>query len=196
MPRADDVPFYNVDYSCQTPCTHNPLGVKGCGEAGAIGSPPAVVNAVIDALHRGGHTHVTAYRHARLAGAGMVGDQRLREGADMHNFDFVKPGSIADAVKALSSEGAQALVGGADPDADDEAASCSTDGSGQPDRHPGDAGRLHGRGWPVDRGSHDRMPLWRKRRQRITRRWPHLAAGIGDPAVRNRGTIGGSRRQQ
>jgi carbon-monoxide dehydrogenase large subunit len=59
MPRADDVPFYTVDHSCQTPCTHNPLGVKGCGEAGAIGSPPAVVNAVIDALHRAGHTHVT-----------------------------------------------------------------------------------------------------------------------------------------
>tara|TARA_R110002124_G_scaffold19331_1_gene77663 strand:+ start:951 stop:3329 length:2379 start_codon:yes stop_codon:yes gene_type:complete len=59
MPRADDVPFYNVDYSCNTPCTHNPLGVKGCGEAGAIGSPPAVINAVIDALQRGGHTHVT-----------------------------------------------------------------------------------------------------------------------------------------
>jgi aerobic carbon-monoxide dehydrogenase large subunit len=37
------------------PCTHNPLGVKGCGEAGAIGSPPALVNAVIDALQRGGH---------------------------------------------------------------------------------------------------------------------------------------------
>ncbi len=59
MPRADDVPFYNVDHSCQTPCTHNPLGVKGCGEAGAIGSPPAVVNAVVDALQRAGHTHVT-----------------------------------------------------------------------------------------------------------------------------------------
>ena len=59
MPRADDVPAYTVDHSCVTPCTHNPLGVKGCGEAGAIGSPPAVVNAVIDALHRGGHTHVT-----------------------------------------------------------------------------------------------------------------------------------------
>ncbi|MFN3642460.1 MAG: xanthine dehydrogenase family protein molybdopterin-binding subunit [Gemmobacter sp.] len=59
MPRADDLPFYAVDHSCITPCTHNPLGVKGCGEAGAIGSPPAVVNAVIDALHRAGHTHVT-----------------------------------------------------------------------------------------------------------------------------------------
>ena len=50
MPRADDVPFYTVDHSCVTPCTHNPLGVKGCGEAGAIGSPPAIMNAVTDAL--------------------------------------------------------------------------------------------------------------------------------------------------
>ena len=56
MPRADDVPALVVDHSCLTPCTHNPLGVKGCGEAGAIGSPPAVVNAVIDALERGGHS--------------------------------------------------------------------------------------------------------------------------------------------
>ncbi|MFU8880916.1 MAG: xanthine dehydrogenase family protein molybdopterin-binding subunit [Rhodobacterales bacterium] len=59
MPRAADVPFYTVDHSCVTPCTHNPLGVKGCGEAGAIGSPPAVVNAVIDALHSAGKTHIT-----------------------------------------------------------------------------------------------------------------------------------------
>ncbi len=55
MPRAKDVPDFVVDHSCQTPCTHNPLGVKGCGEAGAIGSPPAVVNAVLDALNSGGH---------------------------------------------------------------------------------------------------------------------------------------------
>jgi len=60
MPRADDMPFFAVDHSCQTPCTHNPLGVKGCGEAGAIGSPPAVVNAVVDALRSGGSgiTHI------------------------------------------------------------------------------------------------------------------------------------------
>ncbi|MBB05014.1 MAG: carbon monoxide dehydrogenase [Pseudooceanicola sp.] len=54
MPRADDLPFYTVDHSQGTPCTHNPLGVKGCGEAGAIGSPPTVVNAVIDAIQSGG----------------------------------------------------------------------------------------------------------------------------------------------
>jgi carbon-monoxide dehydrogenase large subunit len=56
MPRASDLPFYDVDHSCQTPCTHNPLGVKGCGEAGAIGSPAAVVNAVLDAMRSGGST--------------------------------------------------------------------------------------------------------------------------------------------
>ncbi len=59
MPRADDFPMFRVDHSCITPCTHNPLGVKGCGEAGAIGSPPALVNAVIDALHRNGRKDVT-----------------------------------------------------------------------------------------------------------------------------------------
>src|SRR6056297_1207526 len=54
MPRADDVPFFSIDHSNGTPCTHNPLGVKGCGEAGAIGSTPTVVNAVVDALQSGG----------------------------------------------------------------------------------------------------------------------------------------------
>ncbi|WP_121062652.1 xanthine dehydrogenase family protein molybdopterin-binding subunit [Chachezhania antarctica] len=59
MPRADDLPMYRVDHSALTPCTHNPLGVKGCGEAGAIGSPPALVNAVIDAIQHSGRTDVT-----------------------------------------------------------------------------------------------------------------------------------------
>lgn len=49
LPRADDLPKFTLDTVC-TPCTHNPLGTKGCGEAGAIGSPPAVINAVLDAL--------------------------------------------------------------------------------------------------------------------------------------------------
>jgi carbon-monoxide dehydrogenase large subunit len=50
MPRADDFPKFVVETAKGTPCTHNPLGVKGCGEAGAIGSPPAVINAIVDAL--------------------------------------------------------------------------------------------------------------------------------------------------
>ena len=54
MPRADDVPMIETA-SQVTPCPHNPLGVKGAGEAGTIGAAPAVVNAVIDALWSGGH---------------------------------------------------------------------------------------------------------------------------------------------
>ena len=50
MPRADDFPEFKLGHVV-TPCTHNPLGTKGCGEAGAIGSPPAVINAVLDALN-------------------------------------------------------------------------------------------------------------------------------------------------
>ncbi|HWI29254.1 MAG TPA: xanthine dehydrogenase family protein molybdopterin-binding subunit [Stellaceae bacterium] len=49
MPRADHLPSFDVA-THTTLCTHNPLGVKGCGEAGAIGAPAAVMNAVVDAL--------------------------------------------------------------------------------------------------------------------------------------------------
>ena len=49
MPRADNLPHLKVD-TIETPCPHNPLGVKGCGEAGAIAAPAAVVNAVANAL--------------------------------------------------------------------------------------------------------------------------------------------------
>ncbi|HSS28884.1 MAG TPA: molybdopterin cofactor-binding domain-containing protein, partial [Usitatibacter sp.] len=49
MPRAADLPNFQVDTRV-TPCTHNPLGVKGCGEAGAIGAPAAVMNAICDAV--------------------------------------------------------------------------------------------------------------------------------------------------
>jgi carbon-monoxide dehydrogenase large subunit len=49
MPRADDVPNFDVGMTI-TPCPSNPIGVKGCGEAGAIAAPAAVMNAVTDAL--------------------------------------------------------------------------------------------------------------------------------------------------
>ncbi len=55
MPRADDLPSFTID-TIETPCPSNPLGIKGCGEAGAIASPPAVINAITDAL---GHEDVT-----------------------------------------------------------------------------------------------------------------------------------------
>jgi aerobic carbon-monoxide dehydrogenase large subunit len=49
MPRADDLPSFQVS-TTETACPSNPLGIKGCGEAGAIGSPPALINAITDAI--------------------------------------------------------------------------------------------------------------------------------------------------
>lgn len=49
IPRADDLPFFNVTYN-PTPCTTNPLGVKGAAEAAVVGTPSAIANAVVDAL--------------------------------------------------------------------------------------------------------------------------------------------------
>jgi carbon-monoxide dehydrogenase large subunit len=49
MPRADDVPAFDCAFH-HVPCTTNALGVKGAGEAGAVGAPPAVINAVVDAI--------------------------------------------------------------------------------------------------------------------------------------------------
>ncbi|MBV8536849.1 MAG: molybdopterin-dependent oxidoreductase, partial [Alphaproteobacteria bacterium] len=57
MPRADNLP--NVSVATHTTlCTHNPLGVKGCGEVGSIGSPPAIINAIVDALGDYGVRHI------------------------------------------------------------------------------------------------------------------------------------------
>jgi aerobic carbon-monoxide dehydrogenase large subunit len=57
LPRADDLPAIEFAYNV-VPCRTNPLGVKGAGEAGAIGAPPALVNAVIDALGELGIEHL------------------------------------------------------------------------------------------------------------------------------------------
>jgi carbon-monoxide dehydrogenase large subunit len=57
LPRADDMPDIEVEF-LEIPCTTNPLGVKGAGEAGAVGSPPALINAVLDALAEDGVRHI------------------------------------------------------------------------------------------------------------------------------------------
>jgi aerobic carbon-monoxide dehydrogenase large subunit len=57
LPRAGDLPDIEVDF-VEVPCGTNPLGVKGAGEAGAVGSPPAVMNAIINALSEAGVTHL------------------------------------------------------------------------------------------------------------------------------------------
>jgi carbon-monoxide dehydrogenase large subunit len=57
IPRADNVPHAEIGHA-HTPSPNNPLGVKGIGEAGTIGIPPAMVNAVVDALSPFGVTHL------------------------------------------------------------------------------------------------------------------------------------------
>jgi aerobic carbon-monoxide dehydrogenase large subunit len=57
MPRADNLP--NFSFSTRNVrCKMNPLGIKGAGEAGAIGAPPALINAIVDALHHKGVRHI------------------------------------------------------------------------------------------------------------------------------------------
>lgn len=50
LPRASDLPMLWTETDESQPCTHNPLGAKGCGESGAIGAPAALVSALLDAL--------------------------------------------------------------------------------------------------------------------------------------------------
>jgi len=58
LPRADDFPEFTVDTDERAPCRTNPLGAKGAGESGAVGAPPAVINAVLDALAPFGVEHI------------------------------------------------------------------------------------------------------------------------------------------
>jgi aerobic carbon-monoxide dehydrogenase large subunit len=57
LPRALDLPNFSVSFR-NVPCRTNPLGIKGAGEAGAIGAPPAVINALVDAMSEWGVTHI------------------------------------------------------------------------------------------------------------------------------------------
>ena len=58
LPRADDMPDLAITLRDDVPCATNPLGIKGAGEAGAIGAPPAVINAIVDALSEFGIHHI------------------------------------------------------------------------------------------------------------------------------------------
>ena len=58
MPRADNLPAFELAFNEKAPSTTNPLGIKGAGESGAVGAPPAVINAVLDALRPLGVRHI------------------------------------------------------------------------------------------------------------------------------------------
>ena len=73
LPRASDMPDFIAFETRNVPCKVNPLGVKGAGEAGAIGSCPAVMNAMIDALWRGHGIRIsTCRRHRNASGVRSI----------------------------------------------------------------------------------------------------------------------------
>src|SRR5204862_8298408 len=111
MPRADDVPAFKVGTK-ETPCTHNPLGVKGCGEAGAIGAPAAVMNALSDALGvRDIEMPATPQRIWRACQESKM--KKAAYETRMYSFSYQKAKSVADAAKVLAKDGdAKLLAGG------------------------------------------------------------------------------------
>ncbi len=92
LPRASDMPPIELELDESQPCPHNPLGAKGCGEAGSIGAPAAIVSAVLDALRRLGVADVQlpltperlwqAIQHHRPATAARGGSARLPAAGD------------------------------------------------------------------------------------------------------------------
>lgn len=58
LPRASDMPEILTEFDESQPCPHNPMGAKGCGEAGAIGAPSAIASAVLEALRPLGVTAI------------------------------------------------------------------------------------------------------------------------------------------
>jgi hypothetical protein len=134
VPSAADLPEFTTDRT-ETPSTTNPLGVKGVGEAGTIASTPAVVGAVVDAVHHSASGDPDAH-HARtgLAGdqqlglrrrrPGRRGHHRVRRPADLDDgrrcrvippeFDYLRPHSVDEAVTELgrAGEDAKVLAGG------------------------------------------------------------------------------------
>ena len=114
IPGAPDVPSIEVGMPTVTPSTTNELRIKGVGETGTIASPPAVLNAVVDALTPLGVTEIvgrralrTIWRAIRSAKARRAkpGAKNGRGGCGMipAPFEYVRAGSVDEAVAALSS---------------------------------------------------------------------------------------------
>ena len=81
MPRADNLPNFEVG-NAVTLCAHNSLGVKGCGEVGAIGAPPAVINAIVDALSPLGVTDMPMPATSRNVWAAIQSASAAKQAAE------------------------------------------------------------------------------------------------------------------
>ena len=194
MPRADDVPSFKLGNKV-TPCPHNPLGVKGCGEAGAIAAPAAVMNAVHDALAPLGVTHVP------MPATPLNVWQAIQRGGELKMYDFAyhRPKSLAEAVgRAQGQARGPRHVGRHDPDPDPEAAAGQAERRGRPQRHQG-TGRHQGRGQRRHHRRHDPPCRRRQLRRRegrdpgagLSRRPHRRPAG---PQPRHDGRLGGEQR--
>ena len=163
MPRAADVPLYKID-TRETPCTHNPLGVKGCGEAGAIGAPAAVMNAITDAL---GVKDVAMPATAQTVWKHPPGRKA------MHAFEYHRPGSTKEALGLRQEGRGQVPRRRPEPGAGDEAASFLTERSHRP-------GNDQGACWNqvVGRRRRDRRDDAPRRRRRLE------GGAEGDPGAR------------
>ena len=191
IPRAIDFPRFELDATV-TPTPVNPLGAKGVGEAGTLGSTPCIVTAAVDALSEFGVKHIDMMlRPEKL--------WRIIQGGAVvisTTFEYSRATSLDDALAKLraANGGGKLIAGGhslvplmklrlSEPrDADRHRAHSG------PVRHPRDGRRDR------DRRRHRRTTT-SPRPRCCSRRVPMLAeaaATIGDPQVRNRGTLGGS----
>ena len=189
LPRASWLPSFELDETV-TPSPVNPLGVKGVGEAGAIASTPAVVNAVVDALASAGYP---ASRHAPHRPAGLARHAREgRPGMIPAAFDYQRPANLEEALRMLArgAEG-QGHQRRSEPPAAAEAAT----GAATAGRHRS-AARAPGRQARADGGLVIGAAVtYADVLDRHS--WPsgcrccEVIADIGDVQVRNRGTLGG-----
>ena len=116
MPRADDLPDLKLGFS-SVPSPLNPLGVKGCGEAGAIASPAALINAVIDALNPLGVTNIdmpaTPQKCGKLFRMRRPNRRRQLRSKTMYDFNYQRADSVADAsAKVKASDDGMLMAGG------------------------------------------------------------------------------------
>ena len=193
MPRADDLPSFKVATKV-TPCTHNPLGAKGCGEAGAIGAPAAMMNAVHDALSAVGVKRIDmpASPH-RVWQAIQIRQTVCSRRIHMYSFELKKADSVANAAALLAQSGGKPLAGG------QSLVAAMKMRLAQPSALVDLSGIAELKGI---RKEGDNLVIGAMTRHAevaaskvVKDAIPALAAlaeGIGDRQVRNRGTIGGS----
>ncbi len=193
MPRADDLPSFKVS-TTETVCPSNPLGIKGCGEAGAIGSPPALINAITDAI--GNNDLTMPATPARLGSASKRRPARHRRSIRrlMYQFNYERPKTLADAESLLGkADDPKILAGGQTliPTLKQRLAMPSDvidiGGIKELDfiRAEGDAVMI---GAATRHATVSASPDVQKHNPALAA----LAGGIGDPAVRHMGTLGGS----